>query len=208
MPSPVGHALAGFAIGLVANAPGQPATLGLARPSLTVPLALATLAALPDADLLVPHFHRMATHSLGATALVIIFAAVVTGQVTSPIPWRFVLGLGAAHASHVLLDWLGADRFDPAGIQALWPLSRHFYISGWDVFPTTERRLLGNPQALIINARALFAEVVIVGPVVVASWLATRTRRSRGPICAPDVLPPPCASAAGKGGTSDPPSPR
>lgn len=179
MPSPLGHALAGLAIAIVAGRPNRDGDSAPRQQIPTMLLAAPLVAALPDADLLIPHFHRTATHSLVATAFVMILTVAVTGQVNGRISWRLVLGLGAAHASHVLLDWLGADPFQPAGLQVLWPFSQQFLISGWDVFPPTERRLWDNPLALPINLRAGLTELAIMGPVVGASWLATRRRRSR-----------------------------
>ena len=54
-----------------------------------------------------------------------IIAAVVTGWVTGRVRWRWVVLVGAAHASHFLLDWLGAGPLPPAGLQLLWPFSQH-----------------------------------------------------------------------------------
>src|ERR1043165_5020586 len=107
MPSPIGHSLAALAIRWI----GRPATAeadATPRARLLGPLSLAcvAVAVLPDVDLLFYRWHRTVTHSLGATLLVMIIAAVVTGKVTGRIGWRVVLVLGAAHASHVLLDWL------------------------------------------------------------------------------------------------------
>ena len=137
----------------------------------------ALAAAIPDADLLIPHFHRSATHSMTATALILIMAIAVTGKVTRRIAWTFVFALAAAHATHLLLDWLGTDRFPPPGIQVLWPFSDHYYISGFDVFLPVERRLQ-RPEALGINARAGLWELIILGPVAVAGWIV-RTWRLR-----------------------------
>jgi membrane-bound metal-dependent hydrolase YbcI (DUF457 family) len=143
---------------------------------------------LPDADLLL-QTHRTVTHSLGATALVLIVAAVVTGWVTRvesresgvgsresrvESRGRFVIWCAVtcavAHASHILLDWMGADYFEPAGIQALWPMSDRFFISGWDVFARIERR---DPFALpvvVSNVKAVLQEIAIMAPFVWAAW--------------------------------------
>ena len=136
------------------------------------PLVLwcALAAAIPDADLLIPHLHRTATHSLTATALILIIAAAMTGKVTTRTAWRFALALAASHATHLLLDWLSTDRYPPEGIQIFWPFSDRFYISGLDIFPPVERRLL-RPEALGINARAALWEIGIMGPVALLAWL-------------------------------------
>lgn len=196
MPSPIGHALAGLAIGLLAmpdrtQAPDKPQV-----PSYLFPAVGVLVAALPDADLLVSHFHRAATHSLGATALLMILTTVVTGQVTGRVGWRLVLLVGTSHGSHVLMDWLGADPTTPAGIQALWPFDSRFHVSGLNWFPQTERGL-ENPGAFDKNLRALLFELSTMGPLVAFSWWValrtTRRRRSRDPISVPDTPPPPSA---------------
>ena len=46
----------------------------------------------------------------------------------------------AAYGSHLLLDWLGADRYPPLGLQMLWPISKAWYISGVDLFRQTARQ--------------------------------------------------------------------
>jgi membrane-bound metal-dependent hydrolase YbcI (DUF457 family) len=194
MPSPVGHALAGLALGLA----GTPRPVShrfsrvLGQPLTLICVALATL---PDADLLIPGFHRRASHSLGATIAVTILAIVVTGWVTRKesgargwglggsgsglrasgsgfgrIAWSVVLLCAAAHASHILLDWLGADRSQPAGIQALWPWSDIFYMSGWDVFPQIERRRIFSAESMAINLNAFVWEILLMGPLVAASY--------------------------------------
>jgi membrane-bound metal-dependent hydrolase YbcI (DUF457 family) len=150
------------------------------------------VAALPDLDLVYPGFHRSITHSVGATAIVMIIAAAVTGWVTGRVRWRWVLLVGAAHASHILMDWMGTDHFAPAGLEALWPFSRAFYISGWDIFPATERRLY-LPDVWIINLHAFLAEVGLMVPIAVMTFLAKRTRRNRGLTSVRDSLQRPSA---------------
>ena len=179
MPSPIGHALGGVAVAWMADLlPGRPA----GRLRLTV--ACAGLAAIPDADLLLPIAHRAATHSLGAVAAVTIttiIAAAVTGRVTRRKlqdgriaelqDWRIALTFGAAYASHLLLDWLQADPTPPYGLQALWPISSTWFISGWKVFRPTERRDFLEWAAMRTNLLAVVQEIAILLPVVVALWL-------------------------------------
>lgn len=170
-------------------------------------LLSAFVAAAPDLDLLYPLSHRLFTHGVGATLVVMIIAGMVTRQVTGRVNWRLVLALGAAHASHIVLDWMGTDRFPPPGIRALWPFSNQFYISGWEIFPNVERRLW-RPDALAVNVHAALMEVLIVGPVAVLSWVATRTRRNRAPISVQDDRQRPSVEAVDKVGTWDRPDPR
>ena len=192
MPSPIGHGLAGLALGLAIQ-PVLPetATTTVRRVS-TFALTGALVAALPDADLVYSEIHRGVSHSIGLTALLMIITSVVTGWVTGRVQWRWVMLVGAAHASHILMDWLGTDRYPPTGLEALWPFSREFYISGWDVFPPTERRVY-LPGAVWTNLRALVAEVGIMGPIAAFTYMARRTRKTRVPTSAQDSLQRPSA---------------
>jgi membrane-bound metal-dependent hydrolase YbcI (DUF457 family) len=147
-------------------------------------LGCGAVAALPDADLLFMNWHRTATHSVTATAVLFIVTAVVTGKVTGRPGWRLAAALAAAHATHLLLDWLGTDRFFPAGIQLFWPFSDTFYISGLDIFSEVERRLL-RPEALAINTRAALRELAILGPIAAMTWLMRWVR-----LRTPSVSPP------------------
>jgi membrane-bound metal-dependent hydrolase YbcI (DUF457 family) len=207
MPSPLGHALAGLTIGLAIDPSAAPAKRWWAPGLPDLALAAACIAVIPDLDLVYPPWHRSVTHSLGATVLIMIIAAAVTGKVTGRIAWRWVWALGAAHASHILLDWLGTDRFPPIGIEALWPFSHRPVLSGWNIFPPVERRLQ-NPAALAINLRAAGFETAVMGSIAAATWLATRTRRSRARTSARDARPQPSAAAGDRDDTSDPRSPR
>lgn len=177
MPSPLGHVLAGLTVGLMGDPAPASRTPWWTDATTTVVLAAALAAALPDADLLVPvrHFHRTATHSLAATALILIITAAVTGKVTGRANWRLALLLATAHLTHLVMDWLGYDRNPPPGIQVLWPISRTYFISGLEWFPPTAREGL-TFSMLRINAWAALYETLVVGPFVVVAWV----RRRRG----------------------------
>jgi len=176
MPSPVGHAIAGAALARAIT----PKDTGLV-------VACAALAVAPDLDLVLPQNHRMATHSIGAVALVMILAILVTGRVMSP-KWdgawhrqdvvgarhRVVFALVAAFASHLLLDWLAVDNTPPRGIQLLWPFSDDWYISNWDLFRGTARRNVLTAQSMWINATAIAQEIVTLGPI---AWVVWRLRQ-------------------------------
>jgi hypothetical protein len=167
MPSPVGHALAGLAVAWGADLlPGPSISSSSPRLALTC----ATLAALPDIDLLLPIAHRTATHSLtavAATGLLVILATGVTGKVTT----RITLACMAAVASHLLLDWMAVDWTGERGLQLLWPFSDRWFISGWDVFRGTERRHIFSVATLQTNLAAVAQEIAILAPVALAAWL-------------------------------------
>ncbi len=167
MPSPVGHALAGLAVVYSGDIVRR-------RPSPTRLIALcAGLAMLPDADLLVPGTHRTATHSVTAACLTFIVAAVVTGQVTR---WWTATLTALAYATHLLLDWLGADNFPPYGIQLWWPWSHRWFISNLDVFRQTARRDFLTPPIIRQNTIAVAQELAILVPIVVVLWWVARRR--------------------------------
>jgi membrane-bound metal-dependent hydrolase YbcI (DUF457 family) len=174
MPTPIGHALAGVAVAWSAEPKGR---LSSVAQALRTPLTLAcmALAVLPDADLLYSPIHRTVTHSIGATILVAIVTAGVTGWVTGKIQWRIVLACAAAHATHLLLDWLGTDRnYSPFGIQLLWPFDSGWYQSGWDLFLPVERRDPFSIATIRVNLAAVAREVAILGSIVVAIWFSRR----------------------------------
>ncbi len=174
MPSPIGHALAGTVVALVADR-----TLGQQWPSakrLAVCCTCAALAVLPDADLLYQPIHRTVTHSLVSIPLVTILASIVTGWVTGRVVVGFGVLCGLAWGSHIPLDWLGVDPNPPSGIQALWPFSDRWFISGVDLFPGTERRQIFTQAAVLKNLRAVLQELAIIGPVAVWLWWSRPVR--------------------------------
>ena len=170
MPTPLGHALAGVAIA------------GLSGSGKRVPVShiavLVLCATAPDMDLLLRfvdgvNHHRGATHSLGAVALVAALAFVLRrlGVGLPPVP-----AIGAAWASHVLLDFLGLDTSPPAGEMALWPWSDAFYVSPVALFYDVRRSF--SPSAIGHNAIAVVIELLILVPIVMFCWRGTTHRKS------------------------------
>ena len=168
MPSPVGHALGGLAVGLLASS----------RPGWRLLVGCAVVAALPDADFLLPMQHRGPSHSIGAAAAagVLAFVGLKLASRTQDAS-RLALIMAAAYGTHVLFDWLGADSSAPRGLVALWPFSSDFYISDLNVFHSVDRRywLDGFWKR---NAIAGLRELLILVPMVAVAWFA-RSRRSR-----------------------------
>ena len=172
MPSPIGHALGGVAIGLLATS----------SPRWRMIVACAVAAALADVDFLLPMRHRGLSHSIGAAVLAgaVAFAWLKFSAVRDAARWSLVIAV--AYATHVLFDWLGADTSAPRGLMALWPFSSSFYISDLDVFDSVDRRywLKGFWRRNII---AVTREVAILAPLVgLAWWRLTRravNRRAR-----------------------------
>ena len=82
--------------------------------------------------------------------------------------------MGAAWASHVVLDYFGLDTSPPVGEMALWPFSAAFFASPVSVFYDVPRSFSG--EAMRHNALAVAIELVILGPLVWLCW-----RRSHRP---------------------------
>ena len=169
MPSPIGHALGGLAVAWAADLLPPRATLGSREGPRSAYFCVA-LAVLPDADLLLPIAHRTVTHSFAAVAAVALLM-IVAGSVTGKVTARFAVACVAAYASHLLLDWFQADPTPPLGIQALWPASSRWFISGWDILRPTERRHMFEPATMQRNVLAVVQEIVVLGPVAAAAWL-------------------------------------
>jgi hypothetical protein len=84
------------------------------------------------------------------------------------------VGIGAAWASHILLDWLGSDTSPPIGIMALWPFSWEYYQSSLCVFDAISRRYWLRHEFFAGNLRAVLKELAILVPTL---WLVSMRRR-------------------------------
>jgi membrane-bound metal-dependent hydrolase YbcI (DUF457 family) len=175
MPSPVGHALGGFAIGWLAARSSR-----LERPLLTG-LVFAGLGVVPDFDIVVEGTHRLYTHSIAAVGVVALLAAIslrATGTRVAEASSRaaLVVAATAAYGSHLLLDWLGDDRSVPFGIRALWPFTDAYFQSSLRWFPPVERRYW-LPGFWTANLRAIGWELLVLAPLVAcAIWMRARSR--------------------------------
>lgn len=189
MPTPIGHALAGVAAGCLAAAGCERLSRGRREPSapgrtpgrtaapdgpFRSAAGFALLAMLPDIDL-VFGMHRGISHSLGATLV----AAGVAGVLARRRRLRAAGVVAATFASHLLLDWCGADPGTPSGIMALWPWTSEFYVADYQVFLRVCREywLL---DCWLHNGRALVRELLILLPLAAAGALVLRRTR-RGP---------------------------
>jgi inner membrane protein len=150
-------------------------------------LVLCTVSLLPDIDLLFG-IHSGPTHSIGA-AMIVGLAAWAMRRLAHmstswPAPWAVV----CAYASHILLDWLGADTSAPYGVMALWPFTERFFISPVAMMPSITRRYW-LPGFWEHNARALLFEICVLGPVWIAVWWGRRARADDRSHAAPDNAP-------------------
>lgn len=149
MPSPIGHALGGIALGWGA----------LPRRNWHAALVLAAVAIAPDLDLLVGD-HRGISHSLGAACVA---GAVAWGLSRRP---SWALAAGLAWASHVGLDWLSNDTRPPIGVMALWPFDRQYLKAAIEIFPPVSRRF-GDPRFWQHNITAAVLELLILAPLAI-----------------------------------------
>jgi len=176
VPSPLGHALGGFAAGWLIAPDAPPPLTAEERQRTTVwkramrwrrawLFVAAGLAA--DADFLIGQ-HRAYTHSVGAIVAVFGVALVLTGG-RARDPVRFSLAITASYASHALFDWLGADSPAPSGLMALWPFTEAYYVSHLDVFPVVSRKVL-TLRAWKLNLIAAVTELAILGSAAFLCW--------------------------------------
>lgn len=202
MPSPLGHALGGWAAGWLVAGPAPAEDNDSPRhrrPWLRrVPprtLAFAGFGMAADLDLFLGR-HSQFTHSIGMAMLIALGAYValrLAQRATSGAPpnlassapgartpaaagapfMRLAAATAAAYASHVLLDWLAQDATPPWGITALWPFSSSYYLSGLDVFRGISRQLW-LPGALRHDVLAILREVVLLGPLALGAWWLRR----------------------------------
>jgi inner membrane protein len=121
-----------------------------------------------DLDLLVGA-HSGASHSIGAALAVGVLAYVIGRR------GRFALALGAAYASHILLDWLGSDSAPPIGIMALWPFTREYYESTLHLFSAISRRYR-SPDFWSLNLRAVVREAIVLIPLALGAAVLNRRR--------------------------------
>jgi hypothetical protein len=84
-------------------------------------------------------------------------------------PWRLWAAVFLAWCTHPLLDALSPDTKVPIGIMAFWPLTTHYFNSGLDWFLPISRRCC-TMQMVAENSRAMLREVLILIPVVAATW--------------------------------------
>ncbi|MGH9158392.1 MAG: metal-dependent hydrolase [Vicinamibacteraceae bacterium] len=197
MPSPLGHALAGVTLGLMARGAAHPdestvapagsraVRRGQARdPRWRRAATFAMLGVLPDVDLLFG-VHSTYTHSIGAVAIVFTGAWLIlrrqlpaaTSTSSRSTPWlrmagprgRLACAVALAYGSHLLLDWLGHDPMPPRGITALWPFSTAYYEADLHLFMPISRRYWLD-AFWRHNLMAVARELPLLVPCAVLAW--------------------------------------
>lgn len=176
MPTPLGHALAGLAIGWAAEGARGKAMTVRARWSLAI--TCAALAVFPDIDLVYRPMHRMMTHSLTAVVTAAMLMWLVQRRRHGDA-WLLAAVCALAYGSHLLFDLLAGDTKRPAGIQLLWPFSDQWFISSWGIFRATTLGGFFRPHTIVSNALAVLQEIVLLTPLATAAffWRQRRTGR-------------------------------
>ena len=166
MSTPVGHLLAGAAIG---------AALGGEHRTWRVTAWCALAGAAADLDfipgLLIgepARFHHAQSHSLPFVLL----AAAVAAFLARKGRWRWALIVGLCYASHLALDYVTYDGSAPYGIPILWPLTSKAFLSPITLLPHVQ-----HTSASVFsfhNFMLMCLEVGVLGPLLAWSWLAAR----------------------------------
>ncbi|HXG02310.1 MAG TPA: metal-dependent hydrolase [Candidatus Binatia bacterium] len=182
MATPIGHALAGYAVlGLVPAGPDRVATV-------VVAVALANV---PDLDFLpgllvgTPAlYHQGISHSLGAAAVVGLLTALGLRRLDLPFGRVWAVSV-LAYASHLALDALGPDARPPYGQPLLWPLTDARFASPLTLLPGVQHAAETSASTLawirgILHPANLFAiavEVLVLSPFAYGAWRRRQARR-------------------------------
>jgi membrane-bound metal-dependent hydrolase YbcI (DUF457 family) len=179
MPSPVGHALAGLAVGwFVADAPPSERTpasaRGVPRSFWTRLSSFAALGMLADIDFLFGT-HSTYTHSVGAMAIAGVASFLLLRRVRGLAAIRLAAAAALAYGSHILLDALGDDTTPPIGVMAFWPITAAFYQTDLHLFMAISRRYW-LPGFWTHNFTAVLREIAILAPIACAVFALRRRR--------------------------------
>ena len=133
MATPIGHALAGYAISLLKPAPqsGSPRTI----------LWLCFLLAIaPDFDFFPgilqgqpALYHQGISHSFGFALAIGFGAALVFDRRRKSFFVNWTI-FSLAYTSHLIIDLFGGDERPPLGIPLFWPFSEKSYLAPFQIF--------------------------------------------------------------------------
>jgi hypothetical protein len=173
MPSPFAHGVAGLIVHLVVVR-----SRAELRDRWRIGVAVGA-ALLPDVDLAFRYVdgvnhHGAAFHGIGFALLGGVAGSLVFRLLRWPRPLASGLALGAAYASHPLLDYLNVDTHPPIGVMALWPFTSAYFKFPWPIFLDIGRTLTWTTVAH--NAVAGAWEAALLLPLL---WLVWSHRSSR-----------------------------
>ena len=163
MPSPLGHGLAGLAVGWLGSRPARPG-----RALFTQALVLGAIATAPDLDLLWGR-HSRETHSLGAALIVAAVAAWGRWPVGTRSRLATFAVVAAVWLSHPLLDVFAIDNAEPIGVMLWWPFSSAFVHSAYAFFDPISRHW-HSPDIWSHNFRAALHELLRLGPLAITAY--------------------------------------
>jgi membrane-bound metal-dependent hydrolase YbcI (DUF457 family) len=162
-------------------------------------LALAAAACAPDLDFIPgvlvgdPNWlHRGLSHSLAASLLFGAVAYVATRAARARGAGLFGVLMGAAYASHLILDMFSPDPLRFNGVPLFWPLSDQHFILPAQVFLDIRRDPAADGFLASLwdmhNLHAILREILVMGAVVLVGRMVGRTLTSR-PAGAPRPAP-------------------
>jgi membrane-bound metal-dependent hydrolase YbcI (DUF457 family) len=184
MASPIGHSLAGIALGRAFDR-----SSGRGDKSLII--GCVALALAPDLDFLPGilqgqpvAYHQGPSHSLFVGLALSLGATLLIRPDRRQLLSTWLL-LFAAFASHLAIDSVGPDGRPPIGMPLLWPLSDSTWLAPVTLLPGVHHYVPGTEGvrewlAMVfgwINVRAILVELLLMGPLLI---LAEGFRRCRG----------------------------
>jgi membrane-bound metal-dependent hydrolase YbcI (DUF457 family) len=169
MATPIGHLLAGAAIGAVLSrgrdVPRAAAIGALAATAADFDFVLGLMLLDPS------RFHHAQSHSL----MFAIFAALLAILFVKEARLRWASLVGLAYASHLALDLLTFDDSPPHGIPIFWPWSTEGFHSPVTLFPNVP---WGSGFVLSThNVNLLIREIGFLGPLFLGAFFYARRRR-------------------------------
>lgn len=193
MPTPIGHALGGYAAAEATRRDGEASNSKWAVILLAVVVAVS-----PDFDFIpglisnnIPKYHRTMSHGVPAALLVASVLTLALRGWWKGAVWHLWVLLFTAYMSHVLLDVVTPDPTGGSGLRPLWPLS-----SVWFAYPLpfleplNELRILDHGGtndtfwATLFSGRAAFVfaiDALLVLPLVLSvKWARALARRPYG----------------------------
>jgi len=188
MATPIGHALAGYAVYGLSRRKEDRERLG-------VLLICIAMAIAPDLDF-VPGllfgrpalFHQGITHSMGFALAASLVAAAVYRLIKGK-GFVGILFLGfLSYMSHLLIDYFGPDTRMPYGIPLFWPINGEYFISPVQIFLGTQHAESTSAttgawiQGMlhVHNMSAIAWEIALIAPLIlVGGWYRKRTLRRR-----------------------------
>ena len=106
-------------------------------------------------------FHRGATHTVVAAALVTAVVLAVARRWRVARAGRVAAVAGLAYVSHLVVDWMTVDAVAPAGIRLLWPVSDAWLHAPWSVLG----EIIVDPTSRVGFVRSL------ITPMALQTWV-------------------------------------